>query len=368
MIGNFRIEKIQSYNFRNLKNSIIEFGPNFNCIFGQNGNGKTNLIEAIYLVLNKKSFRKNTHFEQMLSTDCDKALVSVNCILKTHENIIHQKTVNLDQEKHEWLIDGLKTTKKHTTPVVFIGPFDGNNFFSRPTDKREWFDQHFSLLDPDYSKIFNRYTKTLRFRNALLNKKPSDYIQQLKIIEEQFAELSIQLSLIREKLLQDLNPFIEKIYLSIFSQQSQLKIKLKRNTNATSPQDFNAQLKIHREKELIIGHSCIGAHRDDYEILFNGWSALEYCSLGQLKMAYLALIFAYIELFRYKFSSFPLLIIDDVSGELDKERWGKLISYLSDCPFQVFITTANEAFKEELRNLKKANFFEVYEGEITKIS
>jgi DNA replication and repair protein RecF len=97
----------------------------------------------------------------------------------------------------------------------------------------------------------------------------------------------------------------------------------------------------------------------------DGLNSFEYSSLGQQKIAYLSLLFAYIELFRYKFNFYPVLLIDDVSGELDEVRWERLVDYLKMRNFQVFITTANENFKSKLAKIKGANKIKVVSGFIT---
>ena len=108
-----------------------------------------------------------------------------------------------------------------------------------------------------------------------------------------------------------------------------------------------------------------GVHKDDYVLLFDGLNSFDYCSLGQQKMSYLSLLFAYIELFRYKFNAFPIVLIDDVSGELDKFRWKKLVEFLEHSEFQVLITTANEKFKEELEQIQNAKKIYVESGRIS---
>ena len=129
--------------------------------------------------------------------------------------------------------------------------------------------------------------------------------------------------------------------------------------------DILAILNKNRELDIISGRTSYGVHKDDYVLLFDGLNSFDYCSLGQQKMSFLSLIFAYIELFRYKFNSNPIVLIDDVSGELDKKRWGSLIEYLKSRQFQVFITTANENFKTELEKLHNSKNILVSEGQIS---
>ncbi|MFN8369980.1 MAG: hypothetical protein U0T83_05085 [Bacteriovoracaceae bacterium] len=108
----------------------------------------------------------------------------------------------------------------------------------------------------------------------------------------------------------------------------------------------------------------MGPHVDDFQINFDGINAFDFCSLGQQKMGFLSLLFAYIELFRYKFNSYPIVLIDDVSGELDEVRWTRLVKYLRSRIFQVFITTANKNFKNELEKIEHVKNFLIKSGKI----
>ena len=121
------------------------------------------------------------------------------------------------------------------------------------------------------------------------------------------------------------------------------------------------------EKDRVMGVTTYGIHKDDYLLLFDQFLATEFCSLGQQKTSFLSLVFAYISLFRYKFNSFPIVLIDDVSGELDQLRWKNLVEYLERCSFQVLITTANEKFKEELLRIDSAQKLKVEAGIVSTI-
>jgi DNA replication and repair protein RecF len=122
----------------------------------------------------------------------------------------------------------------------------------------------------------------------------------------------------------------------------------------------------HQENvDLKAGVTQVGIHRDDFIFSFDGLNAFEFCSLGQQKMAFLSLIFAYIELFRYKFTSYPIVLIDDVSGELDSQRWKNLVQYLETKNFQVLITTANENFGKELEKIPASKKFYIEHGQLT---
>lgn len=360
---NYKISKLQVTNFRNLDSDIISFSPKINCILGENGNGKTNILEALYVLTTRKSFRKNTSFPQFLGIDGDKPEILFSSLFLSDEEQITYSG-KMDPNGSTWFLNGKATRKKIDAQLVFINPFDSYSFNNIPSFRRKWFDDHISMCDRDYKKVLNQYNSALRFRNTLLSKKPTDYLRQLNIIDTQMAEYAYALLNRRMKFVEELIPICEEIYKSIFSEEHTLKINIDSRFHGYSPKSIYDYMQNRLEKDLVVGHTTYQIHKDDYVLLFDGLNAYEFCSLGQQKMSYLSLLFAYIELFRYKFMVYPIVLIDDVSGELDRVRWSRLIHFLEEREFQVLITTANEKFKEELEKIDGANKIYVDQGSI----
>ena len=362
-----KISKLQVTNFRNLNSDVINFGPNINCIFGDNGNGKTNILEAVNVLVTRKSFRKNTTFSQFLSMDGEKPEIIFSSIFSdSNEDSSLTYSGKFHPEGSQWYMDSIPTKKKIDTRTVFINPFDSNYFHSVGSFRRKWIDSHLSQLNDIYKKNLNKYNTALKFRNSLLSKKPPKYREQITAIDMELAQYSVFLTESRKAFLVELRDYCGKIFQEIFSEEHDLNIVLDTKFSNFSVEQVYEILQKNLEKEEIIGRTVYGVHKDDYVLLFDGINSFDYCSLGQQKMSYLSLLFAYIELFRYKFSSFPIVLIDDVSGELDRHRWQRLIGYLRDRKFQVLITTANEKFKEELEKIEGARRIYVDQGAITE--
>jgi DNA replication and repair protein RecF len=171
----------------------------------------------------------------------------------------------------------------------------------------------------------------------------------------------------RVKFLDDLKKYYSDTFKKIFDESCQLNFVLESSVAKNSIENTLKFLNNNIEKELIIGKTQYGIHKDNYLVFFNGLNAIDYCSIGQQKMSYFSLIFAYIELFRYKCSTFPMILMDDISGELDDNRWNKLITHLYDLSMQVIITTANIKFKEKLLNLNKVKILNVVNGTIKNL-
>lgn len=355
------LSKIQITNFRNLQSIPLVFSKKINCIFGLNGNGKTNLLEAIYFLTNKKSFKKKTKFPQLLSMDCEKAEIYFNSLYHQEED--HTLSGKINDLKSEWYLDNKIYKSKPKIKSVFINPFDSFQFHNSSSFRRKLMDDLFSLLSDKYKKILSNYNNSLKFRNSLLQKKPTKYIEQINALDEQFILLNIEILKMRVEFLNNLNDIISKTFKDIFSEEHHLSLKYETKFEINF-ESVKRILKENFQKDLILGNTSYSSHRDDYIFIFDGFNSYEYCSLGQQKMSFLSLLFAYIELFRYKLISYPLVLIDDVSGELDSVRWGNLISYLDLKNFQVFITTANENFKSELLKLQGVKNFLIENGEI----
>ena len=362
-MSQYYLNKLQVTNFRNLKDDILEFSNGINCIFGNNGNGKTNLLEAIYFLTTKKSFRKKTSYPQIISVESEKPeILFSSYFISELDNFSY--TGKLELNSSQWFINNQPTKKKINIYPIFINPFDSFAFHNTPSFRRDWFDNHFSMLSPEYKKVLNAHTKSLRFRNNLLSKKPVNFKQQIQAIDPQLAEYSFQINSMRKQFLKELKDYCMLTFKIIFDETHELEVELESKfNNYTQDQIYNYYAE-NLEKDIIIGHTRTGVHRDDYIFNFDGYNSYEYCSLGQQKMSFLSLLFAYIELFRYKFNSYPMVLIDDVSGELDVRRWKNLIGYLEAKQFQVMITTANENFKMELEKIEAAKKIFIDNGSI----
>jgi len=216
--------------------------------------------------------------------------------------------------------------------------------------------------DKEYRQILTRFQKSMKFRNSVLTFGGKNASMQLRAIDEQVSEYSEIITRKRFEFLETLNQFITPTFKSIFSEDHTLELTL---DSMFVHWDRKRIFDFYRHQEntdIKAEVTQVGIHRDDVIFSFDGLNAFEFCSLGQQKMAFLSLIFAYIELFRYKFTSYPIVLIDDVSGELDSQRWKNLVQYLETKNFQVLITTANESFGKELEKIPESKKFYIEHG------
>jgi DNA replication and repair protein RecF len=362
-----KLSKLSVQNFRNLNMGVLEFGPGINCILGENGNGKTNLLEVVYYLAYKKSFRKKTGFSQILSIDVDKPEILLSSAFLNSDDKEFAFSGKVNPESHDWYKDGKPTKSRLGAEVIFINPFDSYAFHNQPVFRRDWMDRHLGILNKSYKTTLNKYQQLIRQRNALLTKKPPQFRQLVKTFDAQFVEYSHYLLGERNNFIAELNGFLGKTFQRIFSAEHELELVIDSHFHGLERSQIQKRLDENFEKDCERGTTSKGVHRDDYLLQFDGFLSYEFCSLGQQKMSFLALLFAYIELFRYKFTTYPIVLIDDVSGELDRTRWKNLVDYLKGNFFQVLITTANEDFRKELESIEGVRKIFVSTGTVENI-
>jgi DNA replication and repair protein RecF len=346
----WKLKKLQIQNYRNISPDLFEFSTGINCIFGQNGNGKTNLLEAVHFLTNKKSFRKNTGYPQLINIEGNSGEIIIQSVFENPDEQLAYSLRLTDESEERYLNNNLEKSKTPST-CVFINPFDSYSFHTSASNRRQWIDSHLGLLNNEYKQVLGRFQKSMRFRNSILSSGGRETSPQLRAIDEQVSEYSALITKLRFELIKELNQFITPTFKSVFAEDHQLELGLDSMFLHWDSKKIYEFYRHNEIKDIKSQMTQVGIHRDDFVFNFNGLNAFEYCSLGQQKMGFLSLIFAYIELFRYKFNSYPIVLIDDVSGELDGQRWKNLIQYLETKKFQVLITTANENFRMELERI-----------------
>lgn len=359
----WKVQKLQVQNFRNIGSDVYSFVPGINCILGQNGNGKTNLLEAIFLITNKKSFRKNTDYAQMINIEGGTPDLVIQSVFANEEEKIAY-SLRMNEANEERYLNNEPVKNKTPSTSVFINPFDSYNFHTSSTFRRQWMDSHISLTDREYKQVVGKFQKAMRFRNSVLGIGGKNTSMQLRAIDEQVSEFSALITRKRFEFLSDLNQHITPTFKAIFAEEHALQLDLESmfvHWDQKKIYDFYRHQELSDIKSEV---TQVGIHRDDFIFSFDGLNAFEFCSLGQQKMGFLSLIFAYIELFRYKFNSYPIVLIDDVSGELDSQRWKNLVQYLETKNFQVLITTANENFGQELERVPHSKKFFIENGKL----
>ena len=362
-----KINTLRLKKFRNYDKLEIEFNDKLNIIIGNNAQGKTNILEAIYFLSITKSFLpindKNCIKKDELFTRIEAAINTNNknkkLSLLINENGKKLKINSREIKKHSDYIGNLK--------VIIFNPDNIRLIKDAPSNRRKFLNIEISQLYLKYINLLNEFNIILKQRNEYLKiikvgKKNDIYFS---ILNKKFVDLSYEIYNYRFKFIDYLNKYIGGIYKKI-SGFDGLSIKYIPSIDISINDDFKEtmlnKLKINYDREVMYGNTLYGPHRDDFSFRIKDDDLLEYGSQGQLKMAILALKLAEIDVFYEICGEYPVLLLDDLFSELDVNKRNKIINYLNR-DIQTIITTT------DLNNIsnkfvKVANIYKISDGKI----
>lgn len=368
-----KVNELTTQNFRNLKDFTFEVDSKINVIFGNNAQGKTNLMEGLWLFTGNRSFRGAKEAE-MIAFGRENARLNVKFDCGGRE-----QTAQLmlgERKKHFLNQVPVKTPSEFAGRyyAVVFSPSDLSFVKDGPEKRRRFLDIAISQLKPVYQKYLNQYNRVLIQRNALL--KDLYYRPSLEATVElwdlQLAKLGTILTSFRVDYLKKLNAFTGKIYEGISSGAERAEF-LYRSTvfpkefGVTGYTDENIDeyvkaLAASREEDKKFGSTSVGIHRDDIEVMINSLPARQYGSQGQQRSCVLALKLGESELLRHVTGESPVMLLDDVMSELDPTRQDYILNHLENQ--QVFITCCD--ISNTLR-LKSGSIYKVEQGKVRKM-
>ena len=333
------IKSISLTNFRNHQEYFLECKPTTTLILGENGCGKTSVLEAIYILTQGKSFRATD--PEIIKRDAE--FYRIELEYDNGEKI----TATYDQ-KHKWFkfLDK-KTTRlssKNKYPVILFEPSDLNLISHSPSSRREYFDRFFSVLSSEYSSALNKYKKALTQRNKLLK---TDFITPTAIFpwNALLAKNGMILQKFRQDFLREINQSYTTTYHSIADNQDEIHLKYTTDLANLTEDQYLQILNQNHEKDHLIGHTTFGAHRDSIDFIFNQNLANGSASRGETRSIILALKFIEANIIYQKLRKKPIILLDDVFSELDNARRSSLINNFKN--HQVVITSV-EKFTTEI--------------------
>lgn len=335
------IESIKLKNFRSYKNKEFFLSPTTNVFFGNNAQGKTNVLEAVYVCALGKSFRSRKDAE-LVKFGEDFGVVDISFCDRSRKKNINFIVSN--KSKKQIKINGIKQTKISdllgNLYVVLFSPEDMTFAKGEPNERRKSFDLLISQLNPVYMHILQEYYKVLEQRNSLLKNKDRniDY-SEWDIWDEKLVELNIKIKDIRNEYIEKIKPIFAKYHKEIANQKENMLIKYKTQVNGTK-MDVQKALKDRRIQDLKRGFTSYGIHRDDYIFEINELNLGLFGSQGQVRTAILSLKLAEKDLFYIEKGEMPILLLDDVMSELDSYRREYLYEKLKNC--QVLITCTDK--------------------------
>lgn len=325
------IKKITLTNFRNHASYSLDCQPDTTLILGSNGSGKTSVLEAIYILTRGKSFRASD--PEILKRD--EAFYRIELEYETGEKIVatydgKDKTFTALDKKSRRL------PKKNKYPVVFFEPRDLNLISGSPSRHRDYFDRFFSQLSEEYNTTLSRYEKTLKQRNELL-KSETTTNADLFSWNLLLAKLGSSLAAFRARFIAEINETLNEIYHSIAENDDYIKLNYLSDAANFSENKYFTELEQNFTRDIYLGYTSFGIHRDDFNFIFNGHDADGSASRGETRSIILALKFVEAKSLYEKLHQKPLVLLDDVFSELDETRRKCLVKNFKD--HQVIITS-----------------------------
>lgn len=391
-----KINSIILENFRNYKNLELDFDESRNIIVGENAQGKTNLIEAIYLTAFAKSFRTSNSADLVMfgsnqgrvstdltSEDLDK---NINIIIRSDGKKMIKKDGKVIHKTAELL---------NNVVVIIFSPDDLRIIKDSPDKRRNFINRELSQIRPRYYEVFRRYNEALRQKNALLKgyfnikkktftradnlslnepeKNPYDNSRKynedmLDVFDHQLADNGYEIIRYRREFVEMLSQEAGEIMHKISGGREDLRIEYKTACDyIMGPEGreiLYSQFYHNRDRDIYNGYATLGPHRDDIEFYINDKDARKYGSQGQQRTIALSLKLAEIRITRQLLDEPPVLLLDDVLSELDLDRQRFLVSEIDDV--QLFITSA-ELNEEVIRDLRGGTLFRIEDGTVTRV-
>lgn len=358
-----KISSLKLVNFRNYERINLDFQDNLNIIYGNNGAGKTNLVEAIYALSITKSFRTND----------DKKMIKKGELSTNIEGVVISNTENnyqviLNKEGKKVKIDNNIISKISeyiaNIKIVLLQPDEQTIFNDSPSVRRKLLNIEISQLEKDYIIYLNNYNKILKQRNFYLREiyingnASKDY---LNILTKKMIEYGLKIYEFRDNFINQINEFIGECYKNIF-ELGELKVKYQSDYKKKTKEEIFDNYQKNYNKEINLGKTAFGIHHDDIIFQLDKQNIAEWGSNGQQKNAIFAFKLAEIMVIYNKTGEYPILILDDLFSALDNEKIKNIVKLLNN-DIQTFITTT-ELDRIDNDLLKNAKLFNVKDSMI----
>ena len=355
------IESLELKNFRNYEELSIVLDPGTNILYGDNAQGKTNVLEAVYLCGTTKSHRGSKD-KEMIRFEQDESHIRM---MVKKDGVSHKIDMHLKKNKAKGIaIDGIPIRKAAElfgiVNLVAFSPEDLNIIKNGPAERRRFLDSEICQLSRLYMIELANYNKVVAQRNKLLKEISFSgrMADTLEIWDEQMVRYGTSIISERKKFISRLNDILSEIHQNLTGGKEQILITYEPNV---SEEGFSEELKAGRERDLRFGQSYTGPHRDDFCVRVNDIDIRKYGSQGQQRTAALSLKLAEIRLVEEEIHDTPVLLLDDVLSELDGSRQNYLLQSIHS--IQTLITCTG--LDEFVENHFEANsVFQVVEGSV----
>lgn len=335
------LEKIVISDFRNIQLQELEFSPNVNCISGNNGEGKTNLLDAIhYLSMTKSAFATSDRFGFRHGTEefsiagtyrMENSLTSRFALRMTTKG---EKKVRRDDKPY-----GKVSEHIGVLPIVMVSPSDISMVSESGEERRRFVNAVLSQMDREYMSALQQYNRLLMQRNRILKEQSHDR-SLLEVIDMRMSALAEPVYKARKEFVDRLRPIVQEYYKSLSGGSEEIDIEY---DTELSKAGLDQILAASYEKDRILKYTTAGVQRDDFIFTMNGHPIRRCGSQGQQKSFLVSLKFAQYEIMKQNYGFAPILLLDDVFDKLDMGRISNLLQMVASNDFgQIFITDSNK--------------------------
>lgn len=370
------LNKLSIVNYKNIREATLELSPKINCLIGQNGVGKTNLLDAIYFL----SFCRSAFYHQdslAITHGQDFFVLEGEYCMEEREN---EADVALDKiycgmkrgTKKRFKRNGkeYKRLSQHVglIPLIMVSPSDSILVEGGSEERRRLMDTVIAQYDPVYIDDLNNYNKALMQRNTLLKREEEPDPALMEILEMQMAEAGERIYKRRQEYVERMTPVFKEVYAHISGGKEEVELRYVSHCQRGSLLEV---IQRDRMKDRAVGYSLHGIHRDDLEMLMGGYPMRREGSQGQTKTFVIALKIAQFSFLQRTHSkTTPLLLLDDVFDKLDSKRVEQIVSLVSGDDYgQIFITDTNREHLDRILQRTQGDYkiFEVVEGVVSHL-
>lgn len=371
------IKNISLKNFRNIKESFLDLNSGLNILIGHNGQGKTNLVEAIHFLIEGESFRYGDYLNTI---QLGHEMALVKCLIQNND-LDYQVLLRLFPKKKELLLNDKKTTQiqNFLPPVILFSPESLSIIKESHDERRKLLDQLIQTNFKGGYQVIQDFKKALRSRNKVLKDLSEQQIdhrvglQTLESLNVAYFKHAVNLTALRIKALQEIKPLVQKTLNQIENKNEIIfdfsYIISDQKIVDNSEENLHNLLKKRaielQAAELAAGVSLVGPQKHDVIFLYNGNDSRFFCSQGQQRSIILSFKIAQIVYHHMVNGFYPILILDDVLSELDQNKQAALVMALEEIKTQTFITSTDIDVLKKLK-VDKTSIFNVTNGIITK--
>lgn len=343
------LKSVELSNFRNYESLHMEFDAGTNILYGDNAQGKTNILESVCVSATTKS-HKGSKDREMIRFDCEESHIRT---VVEKGGLDYQIDMHLKKNRSKGIAINKIPIKKASElfgilNLVFFSPEDLNIIKNGPSERRRFLDLELCQLNKIYLYQLTKYNKILNQRNKLLKDIffHRELLDTLSVWDMQLIECGRQIIEARHEFVEQLNQIIQKIHRNLSGHREELILCYEPDTKA---QEFPARLQSCRERDLKFGQTTAGPHRDDLSFFIHGADIRRFGSQGQQRTSALSLKLSEIELVKQSIHETPILLLDDVLSELDSNRQNFLLNNIHDIQTVITCTGLDEFVKNRFQ-------------------